>query len=86
MDRAATIKREFDEYFQLAEARIAQQGRMLAVVRNALRPFAKIGLAQDDDESRPDMIDGPDLAITPAHVRAARKALENRGGESPLAP
>lgn len=43
----------------------------------ALKPFAEIALLKDDDKrpGQPDMIEGPDLAITPAHVRAARSAI-----------
>lgn len=44
-------------------------------VRAALEPFANISLARDTDPSAPDMIEGPDLAITPNDVRRARAAL-----------
>ena len=47
----------------------------LTILRNALEPFSNIGLAQDGDKRAVDMIEGPDLAITPAQVRAARRAL-----------
>lgn len=49
-------------------------------IRVTLEPFATISLARDTDPTGPDMIEGPDLAITPADVRAARQlmdALEN---------
>lgn len=62
------------EYAKLAEARIAQQGRIIAALRKAIAPFADIALARDADEAAPDMIEGPDLAITPEQVRAARLA------------
>lgn len=44
----------------------------------ALEPFAAIALAQDADAAAGDMIDAPDLAITPNQVRAARKALGHK--------
>lgn len=46
-----------------------------AELRKALEPFSNITLAQDGDKRALDMISGPDLAITPANVRTARKAL-----------
>ena len=58
-----------------------EQVRMMNIIndrdrlRKALEPFANIALAQDGDKRAPDMIDGPDLSITPEHVRAARRAL-----------
>lgn len=45
-------------------------------LRNALEPFARIPLARDHDAKAPDMIEAPDLSITPTHVRAARSALD----------
>ena len=42
---------------------------------DALTPFANIALARDQDDAAPDMIDGPDFAITPEQIRLARKAL-----------
>lgn len=46
-------------------------------LRTALIPFANINLVRDSDygTASPDMIDTPDLAITPNQVRAARDAL-----------
>jgi hypothetical protein len=45
-------------------------------LREALRPFAMIALERDTyGEDGRDMIDGPDLCITPSNVRAARKVL-----------
>ena len=44
-------------------------------LRRALKPFAEIALARDWTEAGPDMIEGPDLRITPRQVRAARSAL-----------
>ena len=67
---------DFDDYVKLAEERIAKQGRMLAMMRKAIAPFADISLARDTDESAPDMIEGPDLSITPDQVRAARLAYD----------
>jgi hypothetical protein len=64
------------EYVKLAEARIAQQGRIIAALRKAIAPFADIALARDSDESAPDMIDAPCLSVTPEQVRAARLAHE----------
>ena len=48
---------------------------VIAALREALAPFAAIALVRDHDLTGEDMIDGPDLAITPGHVRAARRAL-----------
>jgi len=48
------------------------------IARAALEPFANIALAQDGDKRAADMISGPDLAITPNQVRAARKALGHK--------
>jgi hypothetical protein len=67
---------DFEEYRRLAEERIAKQGRMLLALRKAIAPFADIGLARDADENAPDRIEGPDLAITPDQVRAARLAYD----------
>lgn len=53
----------------------------IAVLGLALVPLASVALVRDWDESGPDMIDGPDLAITPEHVRAARRALALAGGD-----
>lgn len=64
------------EYVALAEARIAQQARMLLTLRAALRPFAGIALLRDADASALDTIDAPCLAITPAQVRTARDAMD----------
>lgn len=45
-------------------------------MREALKPFANISLIRDADPGAlNDMIDGPDLAITPKDVRRARAAL-----------
>ena len=44
-------------------------------LRRALKPFAEIGLVRDRDKAGNDMIDAPDLKITPKHVRTARRAL-----------
>jgi hypothetical protein len=44
-------------------------------LRDALRPFAAIGLVRDRDPRGEDMIDAPDLAISARMVREARKAL-----------
>jgi hypothetical protein len=42
----------------------------------ALEPFARISLIRDSDPGAlNDMIDGPDLAITPKQIRAARAAI-----------
>jgi hypothetical protein len=46
---------------------------------DALKPFARISLRHDTDPSGPDMIEAPDLAITPNDVRRARKALAREG-------
>jgi ribosomal protein S27AE len=46
-----------------------------ARLRAALQPFAGIALAQDGDKRAKDMIDAPDLSITPDDVRRARKEL-----------
>lgn len=65
---------DHEEYVKLAEERIAKQGRMLAMMRAALVPFADISLARDADTAAPDMIEGPDLSITPANVRGPQGA------------
>jgi hypothetical protein len=54
---------------------IASRNLRITGLEHTLRPFAHIALARDDDASAADMISGPDLAITPAEVRAARKLL-----------
>jgi hypothetical protein len=41
----------------------------------ALRPFAAISLVRDHDPDGSDMIDAPDLSITPNDVRRARDVL-----------
>lgn len=58
----------------IADERAKENDRL----RAALKPFADIALLQDGDHRQglPDMIDGPDLAITSSQVRAARDALE----------
>ena len=48
---------------------------LIVVLGYALVPLASVALVRDWNENGPDMIDGPDLAITPKHVRAARSAL-----------
>jgi hypothetical protein len=48
---------------------------LVTQLRAALEPFAAISLHRDAFPDGPDMIEGPDLAITPDQVRAARKAL-----------
>ena len=55
---------------------------LIALMGMALVPLASVALRRDWDESGPDMIDGPDLALTPKHVRAARRALEVAGMRS----
>lgn len=45
-------------------------------LREGLKPFAEIALVRDTDKSEPDMISGPDLVITPEHIRRARRVLE----------
>jgi hypothetical protein len=67
----------FEEYQKLAEERIAKQARLLLALRRAIAPFADISLARDTDETAPDRIEGPDLAITPDQVRAARLAHDD---------
>lgn len=74
------------EYQKLAEARIARQGRMLGRLRKAIKPFADIALAQDDDTASPDMIGAVDLAISPSDVRAAREAFNNLDADFPNEP
>lgn len=44
-------------------------------LRQALKPFAAIGLERDIDLSMADMVSAPDLSISPTMVRAARAAL-----------
>lgn len=53
------------------------QDRVKELTR-ALRPFASIALVRDEQPGGKDMIDAPDLCITPRQVRRARKALETR--------
>ena len=48
-------------------------------LEEALRPFAQISLVQDYAPRGPDMIDAPDLSITPRNVREARAALSHAG-------
>lgn len=50
--------------------------RRIERLSHALAPLADVPLERDEDPACPDdRIAGPDLAITPAHVRAARSAL-----------
>lgn len=49
----------------------------IAGMEEALRPFAEISLHRDESPQGPDMIEGPDLYITPTQVRAARSALSS---------
>lgn len=73
--------RDFNEMIQQLRASgaldplQADAAQALTVFWKALKPFADIALERDHDERAPDMISGPDLAITPAQVRAARKVL-----------
>lgn len=55
---------------------LATRNLRITGLEETLRPFAEIALARDDDASAADMISGPDLAITPAQVRAARRILD----------
>lgn len=64
------------EYITLAEGRIAQQAKMLSKLRKAIKPFAAISLVRDTRIGGPDMIEGPDLAVTSAQIRAAREAYD----------
>lgn len=48
-------------------------------LRAALKPFSEIALARDWDKQAEDMIEGPDLTITPDQVRKARAALSSAG-------
>jgi hypothetical protein len=48
----------------------------IKVLRAALKPFARIALERDERPDAEDHISGVDLAITPDHVRRARKALD----------
>ncbi len=50
-------------------------------LEEALKPFAEIALYRDVRPDGPDMIDGPDLAITPTDVRRARDALTKLRGQ-----
>lgn len=51
----------------------------LAAARETLKPFAAIHLIRDTEPERAeDMIDGPDLSITPRDVRQARRALRGK--------
>lgn len=56
---------------ELASARLRITG-----LEQTLLPFAEIALERDADPAAPDMISGPDLAITPAQIRAARRILD----------
>jgi len=64
-ERAAT------QFMRMAERAFAR----CTALEDALAPFAAISLARDSDPSAPDMIDAPDMAITPNDVRRARAAL-----------
>lgn len=71
-DDIETTLSTLDEHWPQAVTRIRAE---IEGLRAALKPFANIGLTQDGNKRAPDMIDGPDLSITPADVRAARCAL-----------
>lgn len=47
-------------------------------LREALRPFAQIALVRDNEPEAEDMIDAPDLCITPTMIRRAREAIKRR--------
>jgi hypothetical protein len=51
-------------------------------IRVTIEPFANISLARDTDPSAPDMIEGPDLAITPDDVRCIRRLMDVLNPES----
>jgi hypothetical protein len=65
-----------DDLHDKKMARLARERATLAGLREALAPFAAIGLIRDNDPSGPDMIDAPDLAVTADDVRRARTALK----------
>lgn len=58
---AAGIVRRFDGYRKK--------------LRRALKPLADVPLERDANPTAPDHIAAADLSITPAQVRAARKAM-----------
>lgn len=62
---------------EVARLKVDMASRNLQItgLEHALRPFAHIALERDRDGSTDDMISGPDLAITPAEVRSARRHL-----------
>jgi hypothetical protein len=57
-----------------------QAAGLITAMWQALQPFARISLRHDTDPTGPDMIEAPDLAITPNDVRRARRALVEREG------
>jgi hypothetical protein len=62
-----------------AAKRIRTMDRRIRRLKAALKPFASISLLRDKDPSGPDRIEAPDLAITPAEIRRARKAGGMKG-------
>lgn len=70
------------------QSRLSAAERQNGEMREALKPFAAIHLMHDAQPSEPDMIDAPDLSITPNDVRRARAALRRAAaaGETRPAP
>lgn len=50
--------------------------RRIRLLREVLRPFARLPLERDCNPNARDHIAGADIAITPAQVRAARRVLD----------
>lgn len=58
-----------------AELEVSDLRRRVQTLSKALEPFANIALEQDGNKRAEDMISCPDLSITPADIRRARKAM-----------
>lgn len=67
-----------DKFEREAENAARQDAVQKERLTEALKPFANIALEHDCNHSGVDCISGPDLAITPRHVREARAALACR--------
>jgi len=83
-NQAALIEHLEDDNARL-RARLALADKLLrdldaerahaARLRATLEPFGSISLVRDAHAAGPDMIDAPDLSVTPADVRRARIAI-----------
>lgn len=77
----APIIQVWREKVVAAESALSAMTARARKIRAALKPFADIGLVQDQDPNGIDAIDGPDLSINPRQVREARAAVKEAPDE-----